>query len=318
MQKILYESNKIQREIIRRFSTSRKRRVAIVGEDAQAYLPHPNGIELVCWPQAGGTNPDALRRLIKLGVEVLFVDGLHMKLYWTQDRGAIVTSANLSTNALGAGNLKEIGVLLDSGKIQIDAIISQIKPRKCTAAELKRLDRAHKLYASNNRSGRGSRGVARFGQWFVAPGRSNWKLGWWDWEGHISINAKAFTKAQYGIPSPNDFLGCRTKDYRRDDWVLCFKLATKRATDLRWLYVNHLVPVSRNDKKAYEASYPFQAIQMWSQRVYAGMPFRIDSRFRRAFAKAVTDFGSDKIRNLKSQSPPPSLMNKIYSYYNHS
>src|ERR1051325_11165032 len=106
MKKLLYKSSDVRKAIAQIFSLSKGRRVAItafVGDGAEAYLRKPEGLTLICWPKAGGTNPNALRKLIKLRVQVYFADALHMKLYWTEDKGAIITSANLSTNALGIG-----------------------------------------------------------------------------------------------------------------------------------------------------------------------------------------------------------------------
>lgn len=75
MGKILCNSAEIRQEIIQLFKSPGKRRVAIsafVGMGADAYLPNPKGLKLICWPKAGGTNPDMLRKLIKRGVEVFF------------------------------------------------------------------------------------------------------------------------------------------------------------------------------------------------------------------------------------------------------
>src|SRR5436309_13786173 len=87
MNTVLYTSADVRRAIIDLFSSPARQRVAIsafVGAGAEAYLPRPSGLRLYCWPKAGGTNPNALRRLMKGGVLVFFVDSLHMKLYWAQ------------------------------------------------------------------------------------------------------------------------------------------------------------------------------------------------------------------------------------------
>ncbi|MET0645175.1 MAG: hypothetical protein ABW208_01055 [Pyrinomonadaceae bacterium] len=115
MKKVIYKSAEIREEIGRLFSSSKGRRVAVVafvGDGAEEYVRKPEGLHIYCWPKEGGTNPNALRKLIRLGAKVHFADSLHMKVYWTEDRGAIITSANLCTNALGSGDLKEIGVRL--------------------------------------------------------------------------------------------------------------------------------------------------------------------------------------------------------------
>jgi len=141
-EKILYTSADVRKAIIELFESSKGRRVAItafVGSGSEAYLRKPEGIELVCWPKAGGTNPDALRKLIKLGVKVSFAKSLHMKIYWTADKGAVITSANLSKNALGAGNLMEIGIFVPSKSVDIDRILKQINPNKDIKAELLKL-----------------------------------------------------------------------------------------------------------------------------------------------------------------------------------
>jgi len=58
--------------------------------------------------------------LISLGANLQFADRLHMKVYWSEGSGVVVTSANLSTNALGVGDLKEAGVLLGPESLDID------------------------------------------------------------------------------------------------------------------------------------------------------------------------------------------------------
>src|SRR5687768_14234143 len=108
---VLYTSESIRRAIRHIFGQGSGRRVAVVafvGNRAEAYLPYPKGLELYCWPAVPGTNPDAIRKLAnKLEVDVRFADKVHMKLYWSANRGAIIASSNLSSNAYGHGDLKE-------------------------------------------------------------------------------------------------------------------------------------------------------------------------------------------------------------------
>lgn len=58
--------------------------VAYVGGDGESYLPHPKGLHLICSPSAGGTSPAAIRGMIKRKAKAQFSDGLHMKVYWSQ------------------------------------------------------------------------------------------------------------------------------------------------------------------------------------------------------------------------------------------
>src|SRR5208337_4036975 len=143
---VLYKSVDVKKEIIRLFSNGKGRRIAIsafVGDEAGAYLPKRKGLRLICWPRAGGTNPNELRKLIKQGVSVEFADSLHMKIYWAEGLGAVITSANLSTNALGSGGLKEIGLRFGADQVDIDQVIRSIKPHPVKPSELNRLDREH-------------------------------------------------------------------------------------------------------------------------------------------------------------------------------
>lgn len=126
--KILSSSKEIKAAIKEIFKSNRRRRVAItafVGDEAHAYLSNPENLELYCWAKAGGTNPIAIRELILRGAKVYFSDSLHMKLYWS-NQGVVITSANLSTFALGSGGLKEIGVLLPASSVNIDKIIKSL------------------------------------------------------------------------------------------------------------------------------------------------------------------------------------------------
>src|SRR5437016_5112972 len=152
--RVLYTSDAVRKTVIEMFRTATGRRVAIsafVGNGAEAYLPRPEGIELICWPKEGGTNPTMVRRLLKRGVKVEFADNLHMKLYWTADKGAVITSANLSTNALGSGNLRECGVLLRSSDLDIGKVLRSIQRRDVTRKELLELDREYKDYHKRNK-----------------------------------------------------------------------------------------------------------------------------------------------------------------------
>src|SRR4030043_394789 len=99
---ILYSSAEIHAGIKRLFSepSPHDRRIALVayvGSDGESYLPHPNGLRVICSPSAGGTDPETLRRLMKRGARVEFSDALHMKVYWSRNRGCIIASANASS-----------------------------------------------------------------------------------------------------------------------------------------------------------------------------------------------------------------------------
>jgi hypothetical protein len=320
MKKVLYRSADVRREIARLFSTSKGRRIAItafVGDGAESFLRNPKGLELICWPKAGGTNPNALRILIKRGVEIFFADSLHMKVYWTEDCGAVITSANLSINALGAGDLREIGVRLNSKDVDIERIISSIKPRPISPSELRELDRRHKVYVAKGRfAGQPRSRRTIFSEWYESLSmRQEWKFYQWEDYHAVSAAAKEVARKEYGVSTVQGSLSVRRGEYKENDWVLCFRRKRGVVKELSWLYANFIVRVPRSDKKAYDPANPYEAVQLWSPRHYEPPPFGLDVRFKSSFSKAVSEYGPSKIEALKSRRLPARLLDLIYSHY---
>lgn len=317
--KILIRSSEIRSEIIKLFSSSRGRRVAIVafvGDGAEAYLPKPKGIQLICWPKAGGTNPNVLRRLAKLGVNISFVDALHMKLYWAENKGAIITSANLSMNALGIGNLKEIGLLLPKGKVDIDEVIPSLELRALSAAELRKLDRLHKLYVIKNKDDFRQNRPKRlsFKDWYNSLHRTEWRLAWWEsYAFSASQSAKAISKKAYGILEPHWVQSCKRSEFKKGDWTLSFRLNQKGSSSATWMFIDYVVKLTTAERR--RSGYPCEAVQIWPPNRYPERPFLIDSRFRRAFAQAVREYGPAKMQRAKNSVPQSLLLDLVYRTY---
>lgn len=293
--KILYTSADVRKTIIDIFEKSKGRRVAItafVGDGAEAYLRKPKGIELICWPQAGGTNPDAIRRLIKLGVKVSFAKSLHMKVYWTKDKGAVVTSANLSKNALGSGNLMEFGVLVPSGQIDIDRLLKQIKPRSEIKSDLLKLDKAHRQHHVDNKLRPERKTLRTYLEWYVDAYREEWKTGFFSSYGNFSQNARELAKVEYSVSSPSTCISMAKGSYNKHEWLLTFTIRRGKPIDVMWLFVDYIVATSKKDK-VYDRQNPYQAVQVWPDNRYPAAPFKIDARFRSALAKTVKAYKND-------------------------
>lgn len=316
--KILYTSSDIRKTIIDILGKSKGRRVVItafVGDGAEAYLPNPKGIELVCWLKAGGTNPEAIRKLIKNGVKVYFAEALHMKVYWTEDCGVVISSANLSTNALGSGNLREIGVLLPSAHFDIKKVIQRIKPKKVTKKELDQLETAHRAYYKINKYRRVKTVASSFEEWMEEPLRSEWRIGYVEeGEGITSLATKKILKAQYAISDFETFIGCPSNTYQENDWVLNFNLKKEIPTNIGWLYVDFVAKIQKSDK-VYDPKYSCQAVQVWSINRYPAPPFKIDARFKRALTIALQKFGVEKFKNTDPYKPSKILIELISKNY---
>lgn len=320
--RILYSSSEIRQAIRDLFSKSNDRRVAIaafVGDSAEAYLPKPKGIEVICWPKAGGTNPNAVLDLMDRDVVVYFADAMHMKVYWTKDKGAVITSANLSTSALGAGGLKEIGVLLPPGILDIDKVIASLNIRLAAESEISRLDQAHKKYIKATRSvvQRNASPGRTFGKWYSLPVRPKWRLGWYINDTvRLSNNGKALLEKEHGSSSFEDLMTTIKGFFQEDDWILCFNVDSKKARWAQWMFAHHIVKVSPSDKKAYDVNAPYQVIQAHKLKVYDQPPFMLDGRFKRAFSRAVDDYGGlEKMMNLSTSKPSIKLIDLIHQQY---
>ncbi len=313
---VLYTSADVRKTIIEIFQTSRGRRVAItafVGSGAESYLPKSEGIELVCWPKAGGTNPNAIRTLIKRGVQVYFADALHMKIYWSEDKGAVITSANLSTNALGSGNLREIGVFLPSGQVEIDEILRTVSRRPVSNKELLDLDKRHHDYEIKNRASRDKSNDLSFSEWYQLPFRSAWKIGYWDADSAFASTTKKIAKEEYGVTNPHDFISCAGNTYKKNDWVLTFYLKRK-PRDIRWLPIDYVAPTPKSEK-SYERECPYQAVQVWPISRYPAPPFRVDKRLRTALVAAIQEIGVDKFKEDDPFKPSKRLIELIHEYF---
>lgn len=312
--KILYTSADVRKTIIDMFENAMGRRVAItafVGSGSQAFLRRPEGIELVCWPQAGGTNPDAIRELVRRGVKVSFAKSLHMKVYWTEDQGAVITSANLSKNALGAGNLKEFGIFVPSEQIDIDRLLRQINAKEDIKGDLLRLDKAHRKYHIANRVRAERTALSTYPDWYADPYHKEWKVGLFGFYEKFSQNAKDLARIEYGVTQPHDFISTPDGIYSKHEWLLTFTIKNDKPVDISWLHVDEIVATDKKDK-VYDKNNPCQAIQMLTKDFYPPAPFKIDQRFRSALTKSVKEYQGDDF----PVKPTKRFLNLLYQNYN--
>jgi hypothetical protein len=315
--KILYKSGDVYRAIQKLFSIAKGRRVAVaafVGADAGDFLPNADGVEVFCWPKPGSTSAAGILKLQKRGAVVRLVDRLHSKVYWAEGRGAVVASANLSRSALGAKSLVETGVLLPEGALDIDKMLSQLKPRDVTSADLLKLRKATPIMRRGSRSG----GIAvSFTEW-LKDGPANWKWGWYERnvENANSTNAVAWAKDAFGVPEPHDTYFCGVKKVKPHDWLLVVRLGEK--TPIRkaeWVYVNHVVVVPPKEKRLYDRRWPRQAVQAQSLKSCPTPPFEIDRRFLAALKGAARDWGEKRFRKqVNDKKPTIAFLKKIASH----
>jgi len=290
--------------------------VAYVGGDGEKYLPHPEGLRLICSPSAGGTDPDTLRQLIKRGAKVEFSDSLHMKVYWSKNRGCVITSANASSSALGRSGLKEAGVWFPAGLVDIKKLIRYAQPRSVRESELRKLDRLSREHKKNIGIQNKKKAAPDFLQWYSAPYRSSWKIVWSIEEiTGTAIAVKEQTNIEYGHKEPHNWVSVGKKRVRSNDWILSFFFTERGVKLVEWIYVDFLVKVSPKEKRYYDRKWPYHAVQVHPPSKYPLPPFQITPRFRKALSAAVKNFTPDRIKDAKTDKPSVRLLKLIAEEY---
>ena len=304
--KLLSKTLDLQREVVRLMKPGAERIVlcAFIGKGATAYIPKPEGVTIVCWPKAGGTNPRAVRELMEQRAKVFFADRLHMKIFWARGRGAVIGSANLTTNALGSGNLKELAVAVPASSVPIHALLKSVGARKVTDKKLKLLDREHQ------KMGRfvagGELPMIHYRTWFNSPSRPRWKFGWWDERVDYSAVAVKHAKSEFN-KAPRASIVATKEDFRDYDWILSFGLTAKGAKEPEWIFVDFVVR-STNSKKE---RFPYEAVQVLSNHERPTPPFSLAGGFGKALSIACRSFGIEKLKSLKAVRPPETLLRLI-------
>ncbi len=310
--KILYTSGEVHKAIKQVLANGQRRRIAVVaylGESAEAFLPAPKGMKIICSPEPGATSPRSVRSLISKGADLQFADDLHAKVYWS-DGGCVITSANASGRALGRSNQKEAGVLINnSAVVDIERLIREVKPYAVTQQNVDRLEMRDReirraLGLNNEKEIKRS-----FLQWYQTKYRESWKIGWWcgsDLE--VARSAREVAERDYAIAEPEGALSVAKSQVRKHDWLLCFEITGRGVRSLEWMFVDFVVPVDPMDKLAYQDDNPFQAIQVHKWSRYPKPPFDLDRAFKVAFAAAAKDYGLDKIIGSKNLVPRESFL----------
>lgn len=287
--------------------------VAYVGSDGECYLPHPHGLRIICNPSAGGTDPDTLRQLIKHHAKVEISDNLHMKVYWSRNRGCIITSANASSNALGRNGLKEMGIFLPAGMININRLIRYAHPREAQESDLRRLDNRAREFNKNIRANRKlKRAASDFLKWYSAPHRSNWKMTWADYEVSGTASAvKEQTALEYGHREPHTWVSVGANRVRRNDWLLSLTFSEKGIKSVHWQYVDFVVKIHVKEKRYYQRDWPYHAVQVNSSSKCQVPPFQITTQFRKALSNAIKTYTLERIKKAKTDKPPVRLLNLL-------
>jgi hypothetical protein len=310
---VLYNSDALHQRIKRVLGDPEDRRVAIVayvGADAEAFFPHPEGMDIICDLKPGATSPEALYSLRKRGADVYKSDRLHAKVYWSKRHGAIITSANASRSALGQSSQKEVGVFFPkSSAIDIARLRRNVKPEPIALADLKKLARENGKIPNHRAASLRFEKGDTFVDWMKKGQLAKWKLALKETRPKYRFTEAAREEARqgYGVTSPDAFISCTEKEIREGDRILVFD---SRAGDVWWMVADFRVRVKPSDGAIYRRKYPYQAVQVHPDAKYPTPPFKIDAAFRRALAKAIGEYGEDRLSSVVAR-PPRRLLTMV-------
>jgi hypothetical protein len=298
----LRNSSEIKQQLTQLFSEEGEKWavVGFVGYNAIDHLPaHVKNLSIVCWPKAGGTNPDGVRRLIDNGISVYFCDNLHQKIYWRKGAGLIIGSANLSSNGLGDKGLHEFGVYCDDEKFDISHVLAALNYVPVTSAAMAKLDVEHRAQAqqkSENGENCGNKGDLNppaFLDSIKIKFPKQWKLITWSEirDNDDQIKVKADLEKHFGSTksvNDNDIDPKDSNVFAKGDFILQVKTNEKglivRSDQIKWLYVDHIIW-----KRGLRA---VVQVSKWEHRIPS--PFKLDSTFQKHFKElfnAYTDKG---------------------------
>lgn len=288
--RVLYTSTEVRSAIVNLFRDRLSERIAIsafVGDGADAYLPYPDGLHLICSPTPGATNPNTLRLLMSRGVRVEFVNSLHMKIYWANKRGAVVTSANLSTNAMGVGGLKEAGVLLGPEELDIKRLLKHLK-RRPAEPELRLLDRKHKdFYKRVGWTGPKSPRPS-YVEWFNSPARARWKVFLYSTASYDLSEMATHSIRQEFNRKPHDWIWSQLPTVHENDWILCGFTSRGRLQKLTWLFADQVFAVPKSDHN-YDSEFPHEVVQIHGAKHYPPPPFSANEELCKSLRQILAD-----------------------------
>lgn len=307
MSQVLYSSLAVKNKVLELMKDDTCKRVivvAFVGIDAEEYLEKPKGIQLICWPHPGSTNPESLVRLEKLGVKIEFCDRLHMKIYHSSRHGTIVASSNLTNNAFGENGLKEAGVFLNKYEFNIDRIINSLERRKPNEEDFKKLWEAYDNNINNIRGGKSSR-KRKYSEWVEDPiSRKPFKLAVYI-ETNDEYPDEVINEAnKFGLNEPLDSFYCTNVDFNVGDWLLCVQVINKTITGkLSWMFVESKVKL----RKRVEENYCVLQFKLLKNEE----PFQLDSKIIRAIISVCKDLGADEIRTHAHKQVSNMVLKRI-------
>lgn len=295
--------------------------VAFVGENAVEYLSNPEGIKLYCWPIIPGTNPSGLRKLKNQKVDLKGVKKLHSKIYWSKNRGCIIGSANLSSNALEDNKNIETCVYLPAGEVDINNILSNItlKSDPITNSDISKLERQFNAYSVKNPPQEfNKKHNINFPEWYENNKNNiNIKLRYWDTEDDAPSDAPDDVKEQTGSTHFHDYIhGDNANSFKIGDWILELKenttISNAVISELSW-FIPNIRTVTKDKNWKYDKFIWYQTGKILIRR-----PFNTEDKILlKSINKSLLHFSATSETIKKTNEPKAKFLKIVYENYLH-
>lgn len=310
---VLYTASTLQAAIRRVLAPGERDRVAIapyVSSHALTVLAAPKGLRLICKLDPK-TDADTLRTLRKRGVRLEHAIALHMKVYHSA-AGCVITSANLSRNALTRTPLKEAGAYFPPGRVDIERFIAECRPQAITSTDLRALKRSNQTVPPGDRDHSQPRERVTYAEWFAdRESRELWRMGWWNEPGRgVAKAARDQSLHEYGLP-PYDYLNLGSKQGQKGDWYLTFRLP--RVLKVHWLLAQVHVKSYKDDPN-HDKEYPFVACQVWKPKDLEP-PFQVDPPLVQALRATVKQFTPNWVEDSITLEPTVEFLTALDTHY---
>jgi len=170
------------------------------------------------------------------------------------------------------GGLKEAGVLLGPGELDINRILKQLT-RRSAERELQLLDRQHKRFYSQVGWNTRIRATPSYKEWFDSPARSRWKILLFSTVSNkLSDVATKGVREEFGR-KPHDWIWSERPTVRETDWVLCGFIARRKLQRLSWLFAERVIAVPKSDRYYYR-EFPYEVVQIHGPLRASSVPRR--------------------------------------------
>jgi len=303
--------------------------VAYIGVDWQTFIPDVSRLESIIVSPTIGSNPWAIADLVKqIGWEkVAFLDELHAKAYIGKS-SAVIGSANLTRNGLGAEGLVELCVEINAAESlqRINKAFEDLKKRAqdqypttvLKKSRLKELEQnwgaaiANRIFRNNKNNN-----IPAFVDFEWLGGDHFYVLWYQPVNCEYSDDVKAIESFMV-----DDIHFASTDNVERNKWALVWRITDSnkphKKSEPRWRYIHEVFENGVIDD-GYE--YPKCAIQRKDLEV-PSPPFEITKEVVVAFKKAVQEKDIAKylvqegdVFNLAySLKGIPSLISKMKEY----